>query len=55
MLAQAGRYWVFEFLSTPSARRATAGAQARAVGISQFLSTPSARRATVSPGNTSST
>ena len=34
-----------EFLSTPSARRATASV-AFAVAVSLFLSTPSARRAT---------
>ena len=35
------------FLSTPSARRATAGRPAIIVSNNQFLSTPSARRATV--------
>ena len=39
----------FGFLSTPSARRATANAVADAVAAI-FLSTPSARRATGSPG-----
>ena len=37
----------FKFLSTPSARRATAGAGGRSYRKGVFLSTPSARRATV--------
>ena len=36
----------YEFLSTPSARRATAHATVRIDGLLRFLSTPSARRAT---------
>ena len=38
------------FLSTPSARRATATSSSRSTGSSIFLSTPSARRATGRPG-----
>ena len=37
-----------EFLSTPSARRATTTSKPRAAAIFLFLSTPSARRATIS-------
>ena len=40
-----GGYWMDSFLSTPSARRATAFAQ-NCVPALEFLSTPSARRAT---------
>ena len=36
----------FEFLSTPSARRATAGSEMAPTWKAVFLSTPSARRAT---------
>ena len=36
-----------QFLSTPSARRATRSASLARVGLKSFLSTPSARRATV--------
>ena len=43
-------YWVCQcdcgFLSTPSARRATTGADIDALELDEFLSTPSARRAT---------
>ena len=37
-----------QFLSTPSARRATAGVKGGEAGTALFLSTPSARRATFS-------
>ena len=43
----------FEFLSTPSARRATARRSRRAARVT-FLSTPSARRATTYTGSTQS-
>ena len=37
---------IIEFLSTPSARRATSDAGESGVALGEFLSTPSARRAT---------
>ena len=39
-------FWAIQFLSTPSARRATSGAVTIAA-VAGFLSTPSARRATL--------
>ena len=42
----AGAYQNGEFLSTPSARRATASSALRSLRTTRFLSTPSARRAT---------
>ena len=39
-------YFEYIFLSTPSARRATAGAM-QMTAVNEFLSTPSARRATL--------
>ena len=44
-----GGFGVFQFLSTPSARRATSARSTRVYFAPSFLSTPSARRATASP------
>ena len=45
-----GQYVSDQFLSTPSARRATESRGESIADMQEFLSTPSARRATVRPG-----